>query len=821
MGKYLSSVRLRKREMKVGILYLLGNRRYQNYMINIKKIFKIALIAIIAILSCQTSNAQSEEAKKHFKEGEENFLLHNFSQAYNEYSEAIRFDPNYKEAYQALGDVIKEWERNYESAISKYDQVIRIDPNNVRAYLARGKLYLFEIREYAKASFDYSQVIRLDPTNAIAYSDRAFSYRMQNSYDLAIKDYNESIRLGNNDYKYRGTVYLEKGDTTQAIKDYNEYVLKEKNASSLVSRARFYAKIKKNNLAFNDFDEAIKLDPNLIEAYTERGEYYKNNHQYDLAIADYTKVIEIDPKYCGRGYLLRGDIQKQKGLYQLALKDYEAQLKLDEGDTYVYVKMLSPLVRTGQFEQAKKYIESFFFKEGSSYSIIIHKEWQFYKFYLSAISTDLPNKQYDNALINLEKAVADFFSNSDNELQSQYTDILALKGYVLVKLSRLAEAKEVYEQALVINNFQPDVKEALIAIQKQQSIIADTDKIIPEIQLISPRADRGLRIVSNNQTIQLIGKAKDASGIASVKINGGILAKVEEDGLFIAPVTLKQGENSILITATDKQGNKSSKTFSITGSVIDKQIDASEEIVMPTTAEAAPQYHAILIASEDYVDSSIPDLENPVKDASELKSILESNYTFNSKNIETLYNKSREEIMQAIVQKSNSLTENDNLLIFYAGHGIAEKDKFGDVDGYWIPSSAKKGLNASYISSDDINKALKRSNAKHILVIADACFSGAFTRELPADASVGVQKQYSVPSRKIMASGNMEPVPDNSRFIFYLKKNLKENKEKYLTSKKLFDGFYEAILNNSDTSPQYAAIKNVGDEGGEFVFIKK
>jgi hypothetical protein len=34
-----------------------------------------------------------------------------------------------------------------------------------------------------------------------------------------------------------------------------------------------------------------------------------------------------------------------------------------------------------------------------------------------------------------------------------------------------------------------------------------------------------------------------------------------------------------------------------------------------------------------------------------------------------------------------------------------------------------------------------------------------------------------------MASGNLEPVPDNSRFVFYLKKNLRENKEKYLTAK--------------------------------------
>ena len=385
------------------------------------------------------------------------------------------------------------------------------------------------------------------------------------------------------------------------------------------------------------------------------------------------------------------------------------------------------------------------------------------------------------------------------------------------KLSRLKEAKEVYEQALVINSNQPDVKEAIALIGKKSTEIAASDKTPPEIQLISPQASRGLKVGSDNT--EIVGKAKDPSGIASVSINGKP-AKTEEDGLFILNISLKEGANNLLITAVDKKGNTASKTFTLTGNAVAKREEA--EIIVPVTADnKTPQYHAIIIAANDYVDPAIPDLENPIKDATELKNILVSNYTFNEKNLETLYNKNREEIMQALVLKSNTLTENDNLLIFYAGHGIGEKDKFGDVDGYWIPSSAKKGLNASYISSDDINKALKRSNAKHILVIADACFSGAFTRELPADASVGVQKQYSVPSRKIMASGNMEPVPDNSRFIFYLKKNLKENKEKYLTSKKLFDSFYEAILNNSDTSPQYAAIKNVGDEGGEFVFIKK
>ncbi|MFM6926419.1 MAG: caspase family protein, partial [Ferruginibacter sp.] len=322
-----------------------------------------------------------------------------------------------------------------------------------------------------------------------------------------------------------------------------------------------------------------------------------------------------------------------------------------------------------------------------------------------------------------------------------------------------------------------------------------------------------------NGATQITGRAKDESGIASIRINGKNIDKIEEDGLFITNLTLKPGANSVTIIATDKQNNISAKTFSLTGAAVVKKKDKEPDI--PAFNEVTPTYYAILIAERDYTDPAIPDLQNPVKDARELKNILETQYTFNKENIDTLYNRSREDIMQTIVQRCNTLTGNDNLVIFYAGHGTAEKDKFGDVDGYWIPVSAKRGVTSSYISASDINTSLKRSSAKHILLIADACFSGAFTRQLPGDAGKAIQKQYQVSSRKVMASGNLEPVPDNSKFLYYLKKSLQNNNEKYLSAKKLFDSFYDAILNNSENLPQYAAIKNVGDEGGEFVFIKK
>ena len=37
----------------------------------------------------------------------------------------------------------------------------------------------------------------------------------------------------------------------------------------------------------------------------------------------------------------------------------------------------------------------------------------------------------------------------------------------------------------------------------------------------------------------------------------------------------------------------------------------------------------------------------------------------------------------------------------------------------------------------------------------------------------------------------------------------------------LFTNFRTAVLNNSPTEPQYGIIQNAGDEGGEFMFIRK
>lgn len=733
------------------------------------------------------------------------------------YDKAIELDNKNLNFYNNKGSIYLK-KKEYDSAILVYNQIIRLEPKNILGYRLRANAYVNK-KEYEKAINEYTQFLRIDSTNASAYSSRGFIYRTVKNYEAAISDYTNAIRLNPKNsvgYSSRGTTYKLMGETQKAIADFDAYVKANETFGSYLSRGWFYADLKKFDLANNDFNKAVMLDTKGISSRNSRSAFYVQSKQYDLAMIDVDKVIELDPKNAF-AYYKKALIYKEMGEYPLAIKAGEKSVDLDAESFSGYVGVISPLLRLGNIEKASYYAQKAI-ASGNKWG----DEYNFYMIYVEVIAKYLKSNQYDLAIKGLDESLVEYANISlDKEYtSSEYIDILSLKGYVLEKLNRFKEAKEVYEQSLAINPKQQELILAINGINKSTIVIASSDKTPPEIQLISPQPSRGLQIVSGNQNTEVIGKAKDPSGIASVTINGKPVTKIEEDGLFVSSLNLKSGLNTISITAKDKKGNISTKSFQLTGNTVAKK-EETDIIIPVVSSETSPQFHALLIAANDYVDPKIADLENPVKDATELKNILQANYTFSPKNIETLYNKSREEIMQALVLKSNAMGENDNLLIFYAGHGIAEKDKFGDVDGYWVPSSAKKGLNASYISADDINKALKRSNAKHILVVADACFSGAFTRSLSSDASIGVQKQYSVPSRKIMASGNLEPVPDNSKFVYYLKKNLKENKEKYLTAKKLFDSFYEAILNNSETSPQYAAIKNVGDEGGEFVFIKK
>lgn len=230
--------------------------------------------------------------------------------------------------------------------------------------------------------------------------------------------------------------------------------------------------------------------------------------------------------------------------------------------------------------------------------------------------------------------------------------------------------------------------------------------------------------------------------------------------------------------------------------------------------------YALLIAVEEYKDPAIVSLSEPLKDAKQLKEILIGHYTFDSADVTMLINPTFEEINVAFDDLSHRITPTDNLLIFYAGHGyFDEKTNIG----YWLPSDAQEKNRAKWFRNSALVENIGAINSKHTLLIADACFSGGIfkTRAALNNANLDYANQMKRASRKAMTSGSLTTVPDKSVFMRYLLKTLNENENMYISSEELFDFVRLAMRNNAGTKPLYGEIQNAGDEGGDFVLIKR
>jgi hypothetical protein len=239
------------------------------------------------------------------------------------------------------------------------------------------------------------------------------------------------------------------------------------------------------------------------------------------------------------------------------------------------------------------------------------------------------------------------------------------------------------------------------------------------------------------------------------------------------------------------------------------------------------KYYALIIGIDKYSGQWSP-LKNAVSDAKAVDDILRNKYKFDY--LKVLYNEqaTRVNIIKELEWFVANVTASDNVLIYYSGHGEYNQSL---NKGYWVPVDAKLTSTSYYISNSDIQTFLGGIKSKHTLLVSDACFSGDIFRgntlTIPFEES---DKYYAkvnkVSSRKAITSGGIEPVLDGGKeghsiFTYYLLKALQGNEKKYYDASQLYDNIKIPVLNNSDQSPQFNAIKNTGDEGGQFIFLIK
>jgi len=381
--------------------------------------------------------------------------------------------------------------------------------------------------------------------------------------------------------------------------------------------------------------------------------------------------------------------------------------------------------------------------------------------------------------------------------------------------SQYSERAEVYLSKLGAENLTTEVVDDTQGLPAEAVATKPIDRASPTIRILSPSqlSTSELNPVSNDtKQITITGAVEDQSGIYEVLVNGKD-ASISATGEFQADVLLSVGSNIIAIIARDIHQNSEVKEITI---VREEMPVAKAEML-----GEGDKYYALIIGVSEYKDPRITDLDGlPVKDANLLSWILTEKYTFEDEEVLLMKNPTRTDILRVFDMLSATITERDNLLIFYAGHGFYdEKTELG----YWLPADAESDFTANWIYNDVLVANLKRIQSKHTLLVSDACFSGSIfkTRALIKDAPTAFKKKYELASRKAITSGILKTVPNKSVFFKYFADRLERNTEIYMSASQLFQSIEIPVANNSPNTPQYGDIQNVGDEGGDFIFIRR
>lgn len=245
------------------------------------------------------------------------------------------------------------------------------------------------------------------------------------------------------------------------------------------------------------------------------------------------------------------------------------------------------------------------------------------------------------------------------------------------------------------------------------------------------------------------------------------------------------------------------------------------------------RYYAIVIGNQDY--QTIEDLETPRYDATRAARILADKYGFI---VQVLEDANDITMLKSINDLNAVLKPEDNVLIYYAGHGARLQS--GRIEsGYWLPVNAEAPPSDTFwVPNEQITGHLGRLAAKRVLVVADSCYAGLLSTDpsyLFLNKDVAYSKeyiQYKLPkrSRLLLSSGGDRPVLDegsggNSVFARAFLDELEAN-ESILSSPELFSRIRKrvevaAAKNKFVQQPEFKSIKGAGHEVGDFFFVPR
>jgi len=325
----------------------------------------------------------------YFERGEQSMAKKEYISAQAHFTECIRLDPYFAEAYRLRG-MVREQLGEKAKALTDFNVYVDLKPDNAEVLFERA-LLRFEAQQWIPARQDFLKLLTLSPgeTNIVRYSQEKYnegSVRITTRHSDA-KDYiynylglcesnirrftqalawmDSAVKVAPDNPLYlinRSQVRSKASDNRGALADlqkaleldpenglalHNLALLKQSGGDTEASEKlltdaisknerlpypraqRAYQRLEKNDLkgALEDYDEVIRLDPLDAENFVNRGIVKEKMHDLAGAATDFSKAIELDSKN-PKAWLGHGNVQSKLARWKEAIADYSTALHL-------------------------------------------------------------------------------------------------------------------------------------------------------------------------------------------------------------------------------------------------------------------------------------------------------------------------------------------------------------------------------------------------------------------------------------------------------------------------------------------------------------
>lgn len=420
---------------------------------------------------------------------------------------------------------------------------------------------------------------------------------------------------------------------------------------------------------------------------------------------------------------------------------------------------------------------------------------------------------------------------SDKKLKSLQKQLIASKNdeKILQKIASLkTEIKtkndELAKQNKVINTLVTKVTDNNTNTDLAQNTATGIDVITPDVVLT--RGIRTIPMQPSAERLNIMGKVFPPEGVIGLKLNNAnILDSMTDGGVFETNINLLGGDTPVSIEAIREDGTKSIEQFVAVRNQFDP-IEARhlDELFTRRFRDDLGDYYALVIGNNNY--KNLENLQTAVQDATEIADVLEKKYGYK---VKLLTNANQYTMLEALSEYQKKLGKYDNLMVYYAGHGLLDEQN----KGYWIPTDASATDKSKWIPNKAISDFMGEMKAKHVMVVADSCYSGTLTGSSISPLPEKVDNEdilftSRVKARTVLTSGGLQPVLDSggnghSIFASAFLDVLNEN-DGVMEGYRIYKAMSQQVSLRSSLAgfkqvPEYSAIQHAGHEGSEYYFL--